>query len=72
MIFIFLLFKIIPKWTGKNHAPLKPPEDSSLAYDESEDMSFRVSKLENMIKANVKMDDLVKLENNMASKKDNQ
>ena len=30
--------------------------------------SFRVSKLEDMIKVNVKMDDLVKLENNMASK----
>ena len=35
-----------------------------------EDISFRVSKLEYMIKVNVKMDDLVKLENNMASKYD--
>ena len=33
-----------------------------------EDISFRVSKLEDMIKGNVKIDDLVKLENKMASK----
>ena len=35
-----------------------------------EDISFRVSKLEYMIKGNVKVDDLVKLENKMASKED--
>ena len=35
-----------------------------------EDVFFRVSKLEDMIKANVKMYYLVKLENNMASKED--
>ena len=35
-----------------------------------EDISFRVFKLEYMIKGNVKIDDLVKLEKNMASKKD--
>ena len=35
-----------------------------------EDISFRVSKLEDMIKGNVKIDDLVKLEKNMASKED--
>ena len=35
-----------------------------------EDISFRVSKLEDMIKENVKMDDLVKLENKMAIKDD--
>ena len=33
-----------------------------------EDISFRVSKLEDMIKGNVKIYDLVKLENKMASK----
>ena len=33
-------------------------------------MYFRVSKLENMIKGNVKMGDLLKLENKMASKED--
>ena len=32
--------------------------------------TFRVSKLEDMIEGNVKMDELVKLENNMASKED--
>ena len=35
-----------------------------------EDMSFRLSKLEDMIKGNVKIDDLVKLEKKMASKED--
>ena len=59
-----------PKGCWKNHTPLKPIEDSSSAYDEMEDVSFRVSKLEYMIKGNVKMDDFVKLENKMASKED--
>ena len=57
-----------PKGSGKNHTPLKPPKDSSSTYDEMEDISFRMSKLEDMIKGNVKMDVLVKLENKMASK----
>ena len=35
-----------------------------------EDISFRVSKLEDAIKGNVKIDDLVKLEKKMASKED--
>ena len=35
-----------------------------------EDISFRVSKLEDMIKGNMKMDNLVKLENKMASIED--
>ena len=35
-----------------------------------EDISFRVSKLEDMIKGNVKMDDLAKLETKMASRED--
>ena len=35
-----------------------------------EDISLRVSKLEDMIKGNVKIDDLVKLEKKMASKED--
>ena len=33
-------------------------------------ISFRVSKLEDMIKGHVKMDDLIKLETNMAIKED--
>ena len=64
------MFKIPPKGHVNNHTPLKPIEDSSLTYDEMEDVSFRVSKLEYMIKGNVKMDDLVKLENNMSIKED--
>ena len=51
-----------PKGSGKNHTPLKNPKGSSPTYDEMEGISFRVSKLEDMIKGNVKMDDLVKLE----------
>ena len=64
------MFKIIPKGSGQNRTPLKPPKDSSPTYDEMEDISFRVSKLEDMIKGNLKIDDLVKLENKMASKED--
>ena len=59
-----------PKGSGRNHTPLKPPEDSSSTYDQMEDISFRVSKLEDMIKANVKIDDFSKLEKNMATKED--
>ena len=59
-----------PKGSGNNHTPLKPPKDSSPTYDEMEDIYFRVSKLEDMIKGNVKKDDLVKLEIKMASKED--
>ena len=65
-----ILLKIPPKGSGNNHTPLKPPEDSSPTYDEMEYISFRVSTLEEMIKQSVKMDDLVKLENKIASKKD--
>ena len=61
------MFKTPQKVCGKNHTQIKPPEDSSLTYDEMEDISFRVSKLEDMIKGNVKIDYLVKLENKMAS-----
>ena len=35
-----------------------------------EGISFRVSKLESMIKGNLKIDDLVRLEKKMASKED--
>ena len=31
----------------KNATPVKPPEDSTMIHEESEDMSFRVSRLEN-------------------------
>ena len=58
------------KRSGNNHAPLKPPEDSSPTYKEIEDISFKVSKLEDMIKGNVKIDDFAKLEKKMATKED--
>ena len=54
----------------ESHTPLKPPKDSSPTYEEMEDISFRVSKLEDMIKENVKIDDFAKLEKNMATKED--
>ena len=67
---IYLLFKIPLKGSGKNNTPLKPPEGSSPTYEEMEDISFRVSKLEDMIKRNVKIDDFSKLEKKMATKED--
>ena len=39
-----------PKGSGKNHTPLKPSEDSSLNYDENEDLTFQVYKLEDLLK----------------------
>ena len=57
-----------PKGSGKNKTPLKPLEVSSPTYEEMEDVSFRVSKLEDMIKESVKIDDFAKLENKMATK----
>ena len=65
-----ILLKNLPKGSGKNHLPLKPPKDSSLTYEEVEDISFRVSKLEDMIKGNVKIDDFAELEKKMATKED--
>ena len=59
-----------PKGSGKNHTPLKHPENSSPPYDGVEDITFRVSKLEDMIKGNVKIYDFPKLEKKMATKDD--
>ena len=59
-----------PKGSGKNNTPLKTQEDSSRTYEKMEDISFRVSKLEDMIKGNVKIDDFAKLEKKMATKED--
>ena len=64
------LFKFPPKGTLKNHTLLKPTEDSSPKYDEMKYISFWVSNLEDMIKGNVKIDDLAKFEKKMASKED--
>ena len=58
-----------PKVSGNNNTPLKPPE-GSLTYEEMEDISFRVSKLEDMIKESVKIDDFAKLEKKMDTKED--
>lgn len=60
-----------PTNSGKNHTPLKPLEDSSLTYDESEDLSFRVSKLEDMIKESVKTIDLLNLKDKIMGHIDN-
>ena len=51
-----------PKGRRKIHTLIKPPKDSSLTYDESEDLYFMVSKLEDLIKGYVRMIDLVNLE----------
>ena len=59
-----------PKLNGSSHTPLKSLEDSSMTYDEMGDISFRVSKLKDMIKGNVKIDDFDKLEKNMSTKVD--
>ena len=64
------MLKIRPKWSGKNHTPLKTLEDSSPTCEEMEDISFRMSKLEDMIKENVKIGDFDKLENNIPTKED--
>ena len=39
-------------------------------YEEMENISFRVSKLEDMIKGNVKIDDFAKLEKKIATRED--
>ena len=45
---------------NKNATPSKHPEDSSMTYEESEDMSFRVSELEGLAKGFVSTRDLDK------------
>ena len=39
-----------PNGSEENHTPLKQPQDSSLTCNESENIYFKVSKLEDMIK----------------------
>ena len=39
-----------PKGGGRCDTLIKPPEDSCMTYDKSEDLSFEVSKLEELIK----------------------
>ena len=59
-----------PKESGKNHTTLKPIDDSSSTYEETKYISLRVSKLEDIIKGNVKIDDFAKLKKKMATKED--
>ena len=49
----------------KNYTLVKPPEDSSMTHEECEDMSFLVSKLEDLVKGFVSKRDLEKSRNNL-------
>ena len=42
----------------KNDTPAKQPEDSSMTFDESEDMSFRLSRVEGLVKGLVSKGEL--------------
>ena len=42
----------------KNATPAKQPEDSSVTFDESEDMSFRLSRVEGLVKGLVSKGEL--------------
>ena len=50
-----------PKSGGRIHTPTKPLEDSSMTYDEEQDLYSQMSKLEQEIKGLVKMVDLTNL-----------
>ena len=50
---------------GIIHTLTKPPLDSSMTYDESENLYFWVSKLEYLIKGSMRMVNLINLEINM-------
>ena len=52
---VYFVLQMAPKGGGRSHTLIKPLEDSSMAYDESEDLSFWVSKLEELIKGYVKI-----------------
>jgi hypothetical protein len=60
-----------PKGGGRIHIPIKPAEDSSPTYEASEDLSFQVSKLEDLIKGSVRMIDLVNLEKSIIHMENN-
>ena len=42
----------------KNHTPAKSPEDSSMTYEESENMSFLLSQVESLVKGFVSKGEL--------------
>ena len=56
--YLFLLFHREPKCGEKIHTSIIPLEYSSLTFDESEALSFRVSKLEDTIKGMANKHDL--------------
>ena len=49
----------------KNATLVKLPEDSSMTYDESEDMSFQLSQVESLVKGFVSKGDLEKSMNSL-------
>ena len=50
---------------NKNATPAKQPKDSSMTYEESEDMSFQLSWVESLVKELVSKGDLEKSMNNL-------
>ena len=50
---------------NKNATPTKQPEDSSMTYDESEDMLFQLSWVESLVKGFVSKGDLEKSMNSL-------
>ena len=50
---------------NKNATPSKHPEDSSMTYEESEDMQFKLSWIESLVKGFVSKGDLEKVKNKL-------
>ena len=65
MWYLYIVFKIPLKCSGKNLASLKPLEDSSPIYDEREDLYFLVSQFKDKIKWSMKMVGLLNWEERM-------
>ena len=51
-----------PKCGGKNHTLGKPPGDSSMTYDEGDNLSFQMFYLEQKIKESMKHVDFTNLQ----------
>ena len=69
VLYIFIVQNYTKRKWKESHST-QTPRDSSPTYNEMEDIYFRMSKQEDMIKGNVKINDLVKMEKKMASKED--
>ena len=65
------IFSIAPKGGGKNYTLVKPLEDSSLTFEESEDILFQMSNLEQHIKGSMKQIDLANLQGEFERRMDN-